>query len=58
MLKALHDLAVWLAAPADDGSPADLLAHPVIQRMTERELADLPLSPIAKRETGQNACPA
>jgi hypothetical protein len=65
MLKSLHHLAAWLAAPADDGSPADLLAHPLIERMTERELGDLPLTPIAKsltpiskRKTGQNICPA
>lgn len=58
MLKALHRLAAWLAAPADAGSPADPLAHPLIERMTERELADLPLTPIGKRKTGRNSCPA
>jgi hypothetical protein len=58
MLKVLHRLAAWLTAPADDASPADLLAHPLIARMNERELADLPLRPIAKRKAGRNTCPA
>jgi hypothetical protein len=58
MLNMLHRIADWLAAPADDASPADILAHPLIERMNERELADLPLRPIAKRKAGRNACPA
>ena len=59
MLKALQRFAEWLAAPAADDSPADILAHPLIERMTERELADLPLGrPITKRRAGQSACPA
>ena len=58
MLKALQRLADWLAAPANDDSPADILAHPLIERMTEREIADLPLRAITKRRAGQNACPA
>ena len=58
MLKALNRFADWLAAPADDDSPADLLAHPLIRSMSERELADLPLRPIARRRAGQCACPA
>lgn len=58
MLNTLHRLAIWLAAPADDASPADILAHPLIERMTERQLADLPLIPVATRRAGQSACPA
>jgi len=58
MLKVLHRLADWLAAPASDDSPADILAHPLIERMTEREIADLPLRPIAKARAGQKVCPA
>ena len=58
MLNVLLRLADWLAAPADDASPADILAHPLIERMNERELADLPLRSIARGEAGQNACPA
>ena len=58
MLNALQRLADWLAAPANDDSPADILAHPLIERMTEREIADLPLRAITKRRAGQNACPA
>lgn len=58
MLNALRRLADWLAAPADDASPADILAHPLIERMSERELADLPLRPISKRKAGRNTCPA
>ena len=58
MLKVLHRLADWLAAPADNASPAEILAHPLIERMNERELADLPLRPIARGKAGQNACPA
>lgn len=59
MLKALRRLAAWLAAPADlgDGS-ADLLSHPAIERMNERELADLPFSPAAKTRAGGGCCPA
>jgi hypothetical protein len=58
MLNVLQRLADWLAAPANDDSPADILAHPLIERMSERELADLPLRPIAKRRAGRSACPA
>lgn len=58
MLNALQRLADWLAAPTSDDSPADILAHPLIERMNERELADLPLRPIVKKRAGQSACPA
>lgn len=58
MLKTLQRLADWLAAPANDDSPTDILAHPLIERMTEREIADLPLRPIVKRTVGRSACPA
>lgn len=58
MLNMLQRLADWLAAPANDDSPADILALPFIERMNERELADLPLRPIAKRKAGRNTCPA
>jgi hypothetical protein len=58
MLNVLQRLADWLVAPANDDSPADILAHPLIERMNEREVADLPLRPITKRKAGRNACPA
>jgi hypothetical protein len=58
MLKALQRLADWMAAPANHDSPADILSHPLIERMTEREIADLPLRPIAKARAGRGACPA
>lgn len=58
MLKVLQRLADWLAAPANDDSPADILAHPLIERMTEREIADLPLPAAQRRRARQSACPA
>lgn len=58
MLKAVRRLAAWLAQPVETVPSSDPLAHPVIERMTERQLADLPLAPEANRKTGQNACPA
>ena len=59
MLHALQHLAAWLAAPSDIGhvSP-DLLAHPLIERMSERELADLPMRANFNDTAGQPCCPA
>ena len=46
MLKLLSRLADWLTSPADvDLIAADPLQHPALERMSERELADLPLRP-------------
>lgn len=46
MLNLLTRLIEWIASPADiDLVEADPLQHPVIERMSERELADLPLGP-------------
>lgn len=43
MLKLLSWLADWLTSPADvDLIEIDPLQHPALERMTERELADLP----------------
>ncbi|MBX9456771.1 MAG: hypothetical protein KL863_12490 [Rhizobium sp.] len=58
MLKALQRLIIWLAQPVEAGSQADPLAHPLIERMTERQIADLPLAPDARKKAGPNACPA
>lgn len=58
MLKSIRRLANWLAAPSDIGPSSDLLAHPLIERMSERELADLPLPQDRDREAGHACCPA
>lgn len=58
MLKAIRRLAGWLAAPSDIGPPADLLAHPLIARMSERERADLPLTEPPCRTTDHGRRPA
>lgn len=59
MLKSLTRLAAWFIAPSDDtDSRCDPLCHPLIARMTARELADLPL-PSPMRQAGRdNGCPA
>ena len=45
MLKFLAGLIKRLNDPSDvDRNEADLLQHPALTRMSERELADLPLS--------------
>lgn len=46
MLKFLLAMIARLNDPADGGrNAADLLQHPALESMSERELADLPLSP-------------
>lgn len=46
IISSLHD---WISAPAVSGADAsadrlrDPLAHPAIQAMSQREIADLPL---------------
>lgn len=59
MLKFLASLIERLNDPAEiDSIELDLLQHPALKRMSERELADLPLVPTSKRNAGQNTCPA
>jgi hypothetical protein len=54
MLKAIHRLATWLVAPSHvECLSGDPLSHPLIERMDERELADLPLSPFP---AGRHRC--
>lgn len=55
MLKFILRLADYLTRPADVAfDEADLLQHPDLSRMSERELADLPLTPAP----GVTRCPA
>lgn len=59
MLKFLASLIERLIEPADvDQTEIDPLLHPALQRMTERELADLPFGSIRTRSAGQSNCPA
>ena len=59
MLKTLSNLLRWLAAPTDfDVEPRDVLMHPALRRMSQRELADLPLSGRARRASRKDACAA
>ena len=45
MLKTLSNLLRWLAAPTDfDVEPRDVLMHPALRCMSQRELADLPIA--------------
>ncbi|MCB1445311.1 MAG: hypothetical protein KDJ87_05785 [Rhizobiaceae bacterium] len=58
MLKLLFRLPAWLAAPADPvDAQADLLSHPLIERMSERERGDLPLS-VPRLDDSRRTCPA
>lgn len=59
MLKFLSGMIDRLATPSDlELNEIDLLQHPMLARMTERELADLPLRPVGKQIAGQGDCPA
>jgi hypothetical protein len=60
MLKFLAGLIDRLNTPSGlEWNEVDLLQHPVLARMSERELADLPLVPIiGKRNAGRSNCPA
>ena len=50
MLNLLARLIDWIASPADvDLIEADPLQHPAIERMSERELADLPFTPAPRQ---------
>lgn len=50
MLKLLAKLIDWIARPADvDLVGADPLQHPAIERMSERERADLPFTPAPRQ---------
>ena len=56
MLKLLRRLSTWLIAPSDPtDAEADLLSHPLIERMDERERGDLPLS-VPHRDDGRRPC--
>src|SRR5690606_37158256 len=58
MLETLSNLLRWLAAPTElDGEPRDVLMHPALRRMSQRELADLPLSS-RRRASREDACAA
>ena len=59
MLKMLSNLLRWLAAPTDfDGEPRDVLMHPALRCMSQRELADLPLSSRARPPSRTDTCVA
>ena len=59
MLQTLSNLLHWLAAPKElDDEPRDVLMHPALRRMSQRELADLPLSGRARRASRKDACVA
>lgn len=60
MLKFLASLIDRLTTPsALEWNEVDLLQHPVLARMSERELADLPFLPIVGKENaGQSYCRA
>lgn len=59
MLKTLSNLLRWLAAPTDfDAEPKDVLMHPALRRMSQRELADLPLSSRARAPSRTDTCVA
>jgi hypothetical protein len=46
MLKLLSRLIDWIVSPSGiDLIDSDPLQHPALERMSERELADLPLEP-------------
>jgi hypothetical protein len=56
MLKSLKQLMAWFSAPSEEmDSRTDPLSHPLIARMTSRELADLPL-PSPLRQAGRDKC--
>ncbi|MGV3553463.1 hypothetical protein [Rhizobium sp.] len=58
MLKFFSGLIDRLNSPADlDWSEIDLLQHPALARMNERELADLPFRAAAKGNA-ERSCPA
>lgn len=57
MLNLLSNLLRWLAAPADlDANPRDPLMHPALREMSQRELADLPISNDTRRSGGHGSC--
>lgn len=50
MLKLLTRLFDRLAKPLEpDFCEPDLLQHPALERMSERELADLPFTPVERQ---------
>jgi hypothetical protein len=58
MLNMIENFLRWLTAPSDfPGNAQDVLGHPAIEAMNQRELADLPFS---RRDisTGNTACAA
>ncbi len=59
MLKSLTRLVAWFTAPSDqDETPMELLSHPLIARMSARELADLPFPKPCREGRRANCCPA
>ena len=59
MLKSLARLTAWFTAPSDlDETQTDLLSHPLIAKMTSRELADLPFPKPCREGRRANCCPA
>jgi hypothetical protein len=59
MLKFLLGLIERLNTSADlSWNEIDLLQHPALRVMSERELADLPFSAVTNANAGQSECPA
>ena len=59
MLKIVSKLIEWLNEPADlEVTNADPLMHPALQRMSPRELGDLPIRPGRAIDAGHRNCPA
>ena len=59
MLKSLARLVAWFTASSDqDETQTDPLSHPLIAKMTARELADLPFPKPCREGRRANCCPA